>query len=172
MGLAEKYFPHYTVKDYEKWEGDWELIEGVPYALASPSVKHQLIGSRLITQLTEELSQKCPECFAIYETDWYVNEDTVVRPDIMVVCGEVTDKVRKPPQLIIEIVSQSSARMDEEVKFYLYQREGVKFYILVYPEEKEFKIYKLTDNGYIRQEKAEIKINDCKINIDFSRIWI
>ncbi len=171
MGLAEKFRPHYTVKDYEKWEGDWELIEGVPYALASPSLKHQRVGGRLFVQISQEL-EECPECFAVYETDWYVNEDTVVRPDIMVLCGEITEKVKKPPKLIVEIVSQSSARMDEEVKFYLYQREGVKFYILVYPEEKDFKIYKLTENGYIRQEKEEIKINNCELKIDFSKIWV
>ena len=28
--------PRYTVEDYEKWKGDWELIDGIPYALASP----------------------------------------------------------------------------------------------------------------------------------------
>jgi len=37
MSLALKYPPNYTVKDYNKWEGKWELIDGVPYALASPS---------------------------------------------------------------------------------------------------------------------------------------
>lgn len=36
--IAEKYLPRYTVEDYNRWEGDWELIEGIPYASApSPS---------------------------------------------------------------------------------------------------------------------------------------
>ena len=39
--LTKKLLPRYTVKDYERWDGDWELIEGVPYALASPSFRHQ-----------------------------------------------------------------------------------------------------------------------------------
>ncbi len=171
MGLAEKFFPHYTVKDYEKWEGDWELIEGFPYALASPSVKHQLVGGKLFVQISEQL-ENCPNCFVLYETDWYINEDTVVRPDIMVICGEITEKLKKTPKLIVEIVSKNSAKMDEEVKFYLYQREGVKFYILVYPEDREYKIYKLTDNGYIRQEHTSISVNSCEIKMDFSKIWV
>ena len=43
MGIALRYLPRYTVKDYLKWEGDWELVEGIPFALASPSFRHQRV---------------------------------------------------------------------------------------------------------------------------------
>ncbi|WP_457626586.1 hypothetical protein [Persephonella sp.] len=33
MSFAEKYLPNYTVEDYKQWEGDWELIEGIAYAM-------------------------------------------------------------------------------------------------------------------------------------------
>ena len=44
--LAEKYLPHYTYKDYKNWEGRWELIEGIPFAMyqAYP-VNNQLLSN-------------------------------------------------------------------------------------------------------------------------------
>ena len=33
MGLSQKYLPHYTYDDYYQWDGNWELIYGVPYAM-------------------------------------------------------------------------------------------------------------------------------------------
>ena len=56
MNLAKKYPPSYTYEDYRLWEGDWELIEGVPYAMApSPFGRHQRVVGKLIYQLAEQL---------------------------------------------------------------------------------------------------------------------
>jgi hypothetical protein len=34
--------PHYTYDDYVQWEGNWEIINGIPYAMSpAPSKKHQ-----------------------------------------------------------------------------------------------------------------------------------
>ncbi|MEO1751242.1 hypothetical protein [Thiofaba sp. EF100] len=52
---------HYTVEDYQHWEGDWELIEGRPYAMS-------------------------PACQALYECDVRFSSETIVRPDLLVVC--------------------------------------------------------------------------------------
>jgi|GEM_PF-6471308 len=38
MLLKEKHLPRYTVRDYERWKGYWELVEGIPYALVSSSL--------------------------------------------------------------------------------------------------------------------------------------
>ena len=32
-------YPHYTYDDYKNWQGDWELIRGVPYAMAPSPLK-------------------------------------------------------------------------------------------------------------------------------------
>lgn len=53
MELAKKYPPRYTYEGYKRWEGDWELIEGVPYAMApSPSGKHQRVVAELLGSLS------------------------------------------------------------------------------------------------------------------------
>jgi hypothetical protein len=47
---------HYTIQDYNQWQGDWELIYGYPYAMSpSPLPKHQIIGTNLIFYFKEKL---------------------------------------------------------------------------------------------------------------------
>ena len=165
MGLAERFLPHYTVHDYESWQGDWELIEGVPFALASPSYEHQLIAGKVFRHISEALDS-CPDCSVVYETDWYVSEDTVVRPDIMVLCKKVEKKVYETPDLIVEVVSENTEKMDERVKFELYEREGVPYYLLVYPEIKKVKLYSLADGRYVARRDLEIRIGErCTLTV-------
>ena len=41
-GLTEEDLPHYTYEDYVQWEGRWELIKGIPYAMVPmPALRHQ-----------------------------------------------------------------------------------------------------------------------------------
>jgi Uma2 family endonuclease len=164
MSLALKYPPRYTIRDYERWEGDWELIEGVPYALASPTPLHQRVGA-LLVYLLEGLLEDCNDCFVLYETDWFISDFTVVRPDLMVICGELKERIEEPPKAVIEIVSPTSAERDEKLKFELYEREGVDYYILVYPERKKLKVYKRTPKGFAL-EKEKIDLEGCEIEIE------
>ncbi len=94
--------PHYTVADFRRWEGDWELIAGIAYAMVpSPTSLHQRIGLKIARQLDEQL-ESCPLRQTLYETDWIVAEDTVVRPDVMVVCGPIEgDYPARAPELIL-----------------------------------------------------------------------
>jgi len=48
MQLTERELPHYTYEDYSNWEGRWELIQGIPYAMSpSPSYTHQRISQKI-----------------------------------------------------------------------------------------------------------------------------
>ncbi|NPA51584.1 MAG: Uma2 family endonuclease, partial [Aquificae bacterium] len=50
--ILPKYLPHYTYEDYKNWEGRWELIDGVPYAMSpAPAPKHQIVSNKIATQL-------------------------------------------------------------------------------------------------------------------------
>ncbi len=176
MSLALKYPPNYTINDYEKWEGDWELIEGIPYALASPSFESQRIVGKIFRFLDEELETKCPDCKVGIDTDYIIDEHTVVRPDVFVVCEDVKDKILKAPLVVFEVVSESSTQKDEKLKFELYEKEGVKFYILVFPKLKKAKVYTLNDGKYIKygdfsEEYLEINVNKCSIKLDLKKIF-
>ena len=178
MGLADRYLPYYTVSDRNAWQGDWELIEGIPYALASPSLQHQRIVKNLIVEIDKHL-EKCglKECEVIPDIDYYISEDTVVRPDVVVVCGNIKEKLTITPKIVFEVVSPSSIKMDERIKFELYEREGVEYYCLVYPIEdrKHVKIYHLENNKYIKVFETidgafEFSLDDCKLPLNFSKV--
>jgi Uma2 family endonuclease len=177
MSLVSKYLPHYTYEDYKNWEGDWELIKGIPYAMApSPFKKHQIVSLKIVNQIYEQLKD-CPKnCQVLYEIDWIISEDTVVRPDILVVCDdESEDFVRKTPSLIFEVVSKSTLFKDENLKFELYEREGVSYYILVYPEKEWLKIYKQIDGKFVGVFSGKRGIYtfgiECPLKLEVDEIW-
>ncbi|WP_404360188.1 hypothetical protein [Methylotuvimicrobium sp. KM1] len=59
MPLA--YQEHYTVDDYQQWEGNWELIEGMPYTMTpSPSVTHQIVAFNIVTSIKNALKTRKP----------------------------------------------------------------------------------------------------------------
>ena len=107
---------HYTYDDYAKWKGDWELIAGVPVAMSPvPSVEHQALASEIIRQLGNQLEERFT-CRVLGGVDYKVEEETVVRPDVLVVCKPVSGAyVAQTPELIIEVVSPSSIRKDERI---------------------------------------------------------
>ena len=174
MSLA--YEEHYSIKDYDKWKGDWELIYGEPYAMApSLSISHQRLEKKLLLQLDNSL-KVCTQCEALSEVDWSISSDTVVRPDVLVACNIEGEKLTKTPHVIIEVISPSTARRDELLKFELYEKEGVATYILVYPDEKKAKVFRLVDGHYLKagdfsQNVFKFEIASCALRLDFSLIW-
>jgi len=177
MSLAHDFKPYYTYEDYKHWEGRWELIEGEPYAMSpAPMPKHQKISNK-IGRLLDEALDECEECSAYLPIDWKITEDTVVQPDNLVLCYEPEKSyITKPPALVFEVVSPSTAAKDEHLKFHLYEREGVQYYVLVYPDEKRAKIFQLKEGRYIKALDAETEtfrfdLGKCTISFDFSKIW-
>jgi len=176
--IAKDFIPRYTLEDYKHWEGDWELIDGIPYAMApSPVWKHQRLSLLLAKQIEEQLENCTAKCFVCQEVDWIVNENTVVRPDIVVVCGKVEgdEHLKKVPEVIFEIVSKATVFKDEKVKFKLYEEEGVKYYVLVYPDRRNIKIFELKDDKYGKVfEGGEGKFTfslECPLTLEFTAIW-
>ena len=167
---------YYTYDDYVKWEGDWELIGGIPLAMApAPLPTHQLIVAQILSQLNSQI-ENCPECAVLGDVDYKIDEENVVRPDVLLTC----EKLNKPfisiaPEIIFEIISKSTARRDEIFKFKLYEKEKVKYYVLVYPNDKKAKVYKLNGNKYEKEGDIikSYKFSDikCEVEVDFEKIF-
>ncbi|NOQ31382.1 MAG: Uma2 family endonuclease [Helicobacteraceae bacterium] len=177
MGAARlEDLPHYTYEDYKLWDGEWELINGVAYAMApAPVNKHQILNTKIARELDEKLDE-CPKCLAIIEADWKIADDLVLRPDASLICYEPDDYLTKAPEIIFEIISPSTAKNDETLKFDIYEQEGVKYYILVYPDTLFAKLYKLTDGKYIKvgdfdDESYTFDTKFCKIEFNFNNIF-
>jgi len=175
--LKEEYLPNYTYDDYIHWEGDWELIEGIAYAMApSPILTHQTISMLTGSSLIDSV-KNCKNCIVVSEMDYKLSDDTVLRPDIALVCGQKEGAyIKKSPELIVEIVSESSVSRDEKIKFSLYQAEKVPYYILLYPDDLKAKIYELQNNRYekiidLLEGSFDFKMLECNANIDFDFVF-
>ncbi len=138
MASVPKYSPLYTLADHEEWQGDWELWHGVAVDMSpSPFARHQWVVGENCSQFLNSLEAHCNRCFVLMETDWIVNDDTVVCPDIVIVCGTFPERfITEPPRLIVEVLSPSTEDKDRTAKWDLYASLGVEFYLLADPIAK------------------------------------
>lgn len=175
--IPVEWLPQYTYKDYEIWEGDWELIYGFPYAMSpSPKRVHQSTGRKFIRLVEDALqshSGSC-NCEVYYELDWIVDDTTVVRPDLMIVCGKFEDDfLRFPPSLIIEITSKRTQMTDRNIKFKVYESNKVPFYLIADAERKATDVFMLVKNRYQQvQTTSFLLTGDCSITMDLKQLWI
>ena len=142
----------YTVAEYMKWPEDerWELIAGIPYAMSpAPRIKHQTIVGNFFVNLKRYSGNHCYT--GIAPTDVVLDDDTVVQPDLFVVCDRkkiTPDNIQGAPDLIVEVVSPSTEVKDRREKLRLYERFGVKEYLIVFPEREYVERYVLEAGGY------------------------
>ena len=148
---------NYTAADYYAMteEERIELIEGVIYDQASPNRRHQDISGLLFRRIADYIDAKGGKC-RVYPApfDVQLSEDTVVVPDISVICDP--DKLTKQgcngaPDWIIEIVSPNNAKRDYLQKLLIYNRAGVREYWIVDPEDESILVYDLTGEKMIAQ---------------------
>ena len=151
--IPDLYIPTYTIKDWKLWEGDWELIKGTPVAMSpAPLNKHQFMGSDLhayFYSILRQNGESC-NCRVLYEQDWIIDESNIVRPDILIACGNLNPDgyITRPPALIVEIFSKSTQLKDRNTKFNLYEFCGVKYYLMADPDAHFIQVFELTDNKY------------------------
>ncbi len=174
---ARVYEEHYTYDDYQKWEGDWELIDGCPYAMSpKPMIKHQRVSGKIFSELDKN---SCEECLVAIEIDYKISEDTVVSPDVLVACGDDLGEMylKKTPEIVFEILSPSTQRKDRNEKYHLYEGQKIKYYVIVDAQTKVAEIYLLKNETYIldttlTNDSFLFKIESCTIAFDFNTIWV
>ncbi len=171
------YIEHYTYEDYKHWEGDWELIFGDAYAMSpAPIKKHQNLNVKIATQL-EKYFEDCSNCEVLIEEDYKIGDDTILRPDISVVCDDLNKiYISRAPEIVVEILSPSTARRDESIKFDIYESENVKYYILVDTTDFKAKIFRHNGEKFIKvgdffDETYEFSDLKCEAKIDFQRVF-
>ncbi len=159
MSMAEalrKEHRRYTYSDYTSWPDNerWEIIEGEAYNMSpGAGIPHQRVSRRLLNKFENYLEGKTCEVFDApfdvvlpEEGETFNNATNTVQPDIMVICDNnklFEDKCcLGPPDLIIEILSLSTASRDMKYKFKLYERFGVKEYWIVDPVHKTVQVFK------------------------------
>lgn len=156
---------HFTYGDYRGWPDDrrWELIEGEVYDMSpAPTRVHQKLVLEIAAQVHGFLrGGPCEVYVAPFdvrlpradEADDRV--DTVVQPDIAVICdpAKLDDAgCRGAPDWIVEVLSPRTAAKDQRQKRDAYERAGVREYWLVHPTDRVLTVYRLLDGAYGRPE--------------------
>jgi len=156
----------YRYSDYLKWPEDerWEIIEGEAWDMSpAPGTSHQILVLKLAYVLSSYLEGK--KCTAIVspfdvrlpnpEEDSEDNPDTVVQPDLSIICdpSKLDEKGCKgAPDIVVEILSQSTAFKDETTKFKIYEKHGVKEYWIINPETHTVMMYFLNGKEFGKPE--------------------
>lgn len=178
MGIANKILPYYTYGDWVRWKGQWELIEGYPFAMSpAPVPEHQRVASEIRTELVLALRKaNCKKCKAYDPVDYKISDDTILQPDILIVCREIREKYLDfAPALVVEILSPPTALKDRHTKYELYQQQGVKYYLIVDIDKKTVEVYHLKNKSYhLLPDDSSYKFvleENCSIRPDFSNIF-
>ncbi len=188
--LAVKKEQKFTYEDYLAWpeEERWQIINGKAYNMSpAPNLDHQAILGELHRQIANYLLDKTCRVFAspvdiIFpksDQDIKKTED-VVQPDIIVVCDHKKLHERKrcigAPDLVIEILSPSTAYIDMRDKRNLYEREGVREYWIVDPVHKTLQACILDGSKYrfpeiySREDKIKVSILP-ELEIDLNLVF-
>lgn len=164
----------FTYSDYLTWTENerWELIEGEPYAMSPAPLRiHQEIIGELYLQIGNYLRGKGCRAYVSPFDVVLIDEDNdiessrnVVQPDITIVCdkGKLDDKgCMGSPDMVVEVVSPSTASQDYVKKLNLYEKYLIKEYWIVNPKNNNIFVYKLDENN----QYSEVKVYDIKEKI-------
>jgi Uma2 family endonuclease len=178
MPSSIKILPHYTYQEYKNWEGKWELIEGIPHAMSpAPSTRHQRVSGNLYLEFELALRGKKCNCQVYQPIDYKITEDTIVQPDLLIVCKKPKDAYLDfPPSLVVEILSPSTAHKDRITKYELYEQQKIPYYIIVDLDKKQVEIFVLSEDGKYELKNYEDHFqfefdNNCSIQVSFQNIW-
>ena len=131
------------INDHE----DYEIINGQVYMMSRPATAHMQIEGNILMAFRNYLKGK--SCRPFNETDVFFDDDNNFIPDVIIVCDpEIIedDGIYGTPDLVVEILSPSTARNDKIKKKIAYEKYGVKEYWIVDPFSKSVEVYLRKDD--------------------------
>ena len=142
-----------------------------------PVPEHQNVCGNLFILFKESLALNCKKCKAYLPLDWKISDDTVIQPDILIVCKKIEKKYLDfPPALVVEVLSPATAAKDRGEKMELYLSQKVKYYLIVDAQFKKIEVYQLLNNKY---EPVSLNVGsfdftfeeDCSATANFGQVW-
>lgn len=183
-GIPWKEQGEYTKEDYFMIPDEFrvELIDGVIYDMTAPTTVHQfVIGEvfRLFSNYMHETKGGCIPYVSPVDVELEENDQTIVQPDIMILCKDRRKLLRKgriygAPDLVIEVLSPSTKKKDCTEKLHKYQQRGVREYWLIDPDEKKILVYDFSAEIcpviYGFRDSIPVGIYNGDLTIDFAEI--
>lgn len=150
---------------YEKY---FSLPEGAPYQLLSgelvmtpsPVPLHQSISFELSFQLATFIKKNNLGQVFVAPLDVCFDEENIYQPDVLFICKENQKIIGKAmiegaPDLVMEVLSPSTAYYDLRTKFRLYEKSGVREYWIVDPERQSVEVYTGKNGKFFLQSEVE-----------------
>ncbi len=174
----------HTVEEYLTLPDDLrvELIDGTFYEMFAPTYTHQELLMSIVIELRSFVKKnkgKCKVIAAPFDIQLDNDNKTMVQPDIVVICEKdrLNDKRGYgAPDMVVEILSPSTAKKDWQIKLGKYMAAGVREYWIVDPKKKIVVVfYNAEDYSdvpeiYSFDSQVPVHIWDRKCKVDFSQI--
>lgn len=137
-----------------------EIIDGDHYTTPAPSTSHQTVSKRLLYQLYTQIELAGLGLVFDAPVDVQLTEHDIVQPDLVVVLAGRTQmiaptKINGVPDLVVEILSASTAANDTTLKKQLYERTGVAEYWIADPDNQRLERFRLVDGVYRLEHPAD-----------------
>ena len=173
----------FTLEDYYALPDDRraELIDGTFYDMAAPNRKHQDLLGELFVQFRtciKKNSAACKVYFAPFDVQLDCDNYTMVQPDLVVICDPdklVPKGCFGAPDLVLEILSPSSRKLDFFLKLQKYRHAGVREYWIIDPQKETVMVYSFDREPYLelfgRNDAIPVGISDGRCNIDMKEIF-
>ncbi|HEY3173921.1 MAG TPA: Uma2 family endonuclease [Thermoanaerobaculia bacterium] len=152
----------FTYQDYLRLPDDqrYEIIDGELFLTPAPGTYHQRISAHLQYLLTRRVREMGEGEIFNAPCDLLLSETDVVQSDLFFIARGreriVEEKyVSAAPDLVIEILSESTVKRDRGIKSKLYERSGVKELWLVDPWEKTVEIFRRDESGFVRHARFD-----------------
>jgi len=133
----------------------YEIIDGELFVTPSPRRAHQNVVTQLSYYLVEFVKREGQGRVYVAPFDVVFSFHDVVEPDILYVSKErasvvTEDNVQGAPDLVVEVLSATTANIDRTTKLKLYARYGVQEYWLIDPDECTADVYRRKARGLAR----------------------
>lgn len=153
-----------------------EYLAGEVFAMTGASDCHNLISGNLYVLLREHLRGTPCRVFMSDLKLKVERADAYFYPDLMVTCEKAADShFREQPKLIVEVLSDSTAKYDREDKRGYYQTlESLQEYVLVAQSCMDVRVYRRAADGWdmaIYTDGATIPLPSLDLNIAIERIY-
>jgi Uma2 family endonuclease len=156
-----------------------ELIDGEHLMSPAPETYHQKVSRRIQVQLYRQIEEAGNGEVIDAPVDVQLSWHDVVQPDLIVILKArlqiiSPQKVLGPPDLVVEILSESSRSTDKTLKLALYEKAGVPEYWTVDPREHTVAKYHLEDGSYLPPQTCTDSIafdGLAGVGVDLTRVW-
>jgi Uma2 family endonuclease len=136
--------PKLTYEDYLLIPEDGrrhEIIDGEHYVTPAPFVPHQALLVELTLRIGGFVKLHRLGRFLVAPTDVLLSPYDIVQPDLLFVSNQRASvvglkNIEGAPDLVIEILSRSTRKLDEQLKLRAYERYGVQEYWMFDPVRK------------------------------------